>query len=286
MVRDRTIPPTAGIGLHSPQHAREMQDSSCQWYEVVPERYFAHGGSHEELDRIAQQFPISMHCVGLSLGSMEPPAHTHLDALYELIGRYEPGLVSAHLVMIDAHLGSDLLPRPYTSQSLEVVVRNIDCLQSAIKTPIILENPARRPSSTPVQMTEAEFLTEIVRRTGCGVLLDINNIFVSSMNHDIDPFARLTDLLTWTPASAIRELHLGGHRLCKAGDGEVFFEADLGSRVSDEVWELFEVTVASLGPKPTLIEWNIDVLEFAELREEAQAAQWVLDGFVQVRDPT
>jgi uncharacterized protein len=260
-----------------------MQGSGGLWYEVVPERYFAHGGSHEELDQIAQQFPISLHCVGLSLGSMEPPTHTHLAALCELMARYEPGLVSAHLAMIDAHVGSDRLPRPYTTQSLEVVVRNIDCLQAAIKKPIILENPAQGPSSTSAQMTEAEFLTEIVRRTGCGVLLDINNIFVSAMNHDIDPYARLTDLLMWTPAAAIGELHLGGHRLCEAGDGEPFFEADLGSRVSDEVWELFEAAVASIGPKPTLIEWNTDALEFAQLREEAQAAQWVLDGFVQAR---
>jgi uncharacterized protein (UPF0276 family) len=273
------IPARAGIGLRFPHHDRVLTERpAAAWLEVHPENYLGGGAVADLLVAIRRDYPLSLHATGLSLGSAEGLDGEHLAAIAELAGRLEPGLVSDHLSWSAAaglHL-PDLLPLPYTEEALAVVVRNLDRAQTALKRPLLIENPSTYLRFASSVLSEAEFLGELVRRSGCGVLLDVNNVFVSASNLGEDPAARLAELLQTVPREAVGEIHLAGHAVKRLDGGAVLRIDDHGSAVSAEVWRLFEAAVARLGPRPALIEWDTDVPALEVLLAEAATANAIL----------
>lgn len=273
------IPARAGIGLRFPHHDRVLTERpAAAWLEVHPENYLGGGPAADLLAAIRRDYPLSLHATGLSLGSAEGVDGEHLAAVAELAGLIEPGLVSDHLSWSAAaglHL-PDLLPLPYTEEALAVVVRNLDRAQTALKRPLLVENPSAYLRFATSVLSEAEFLGELVRRSGCGVLLDVNNVFVSASNLGEDPAARLAQLLQAVPREAVGEIHLAGHAVKRLGGGAVLRIDDHGSAVSGEVWRLFEAAVAALGPRPALIEWDTDVPALEVLLAEAATADAIL----------
>jgi uncharacterized protein (UPF0276 family) len=231
-----------------------------------------------DLDAIAPYSPLSLHAVGLSLGSASRPDRRHLGLLQEVVHRYSPGLVSDHLAwncLDDVHL-PDLFPVPYNEEALAVVVRNVDEVQSTLSRQILVENPSKYVTLTDHTLTEAQFLSELVARTNCGVLLDINNIYVSAGNAGGDASEDLAQLLRCVPHDTILEIHLAGHASTHLANGQVLLIDDHGSRVCEEVWRLFETAIATLGPRPTLIEWDTQLPGLEVLLHEARAAQAAL----------
>lgn len=272
------IPARAGIGLRFPHHDRVLAETpAAAWLEVHPENYLG-GPASDVLAAVRRDYPLSLHATGLSLGSAGGLDGAHLAALAELARRLEPGLVSDHLSWSAAagvHL-PDLLPLPYTEEALAVVVRNLDQAQTALRRPLLLENPSTYLRFAHAGLGEAEFLGEVVRRSGCGVLLDVNNVFVSACNLGEAPAARLARLLGAVPAEAVGEIHLAGHAVKRLDDGVLLRIDDHGSAVSSEVWALFEAAVAALGPRPSLIEWDTDVPALEVLLAEAAIAETLL----------
>jgi uncharacterized protein len=273
------IPAQAGIGLRLPHHSRVLSERpAVAWFEVHPENYLGHGVIAEDLEAIRRDYPISLHATSLSLGSVDGVDRDHLAALAELCRRLEPGLVSDHLSWSDVdglHL-PDLLPLPYDAESLAVMGGNIDRVQTAFGRRILIENPSSYLAFE-TEMTEAEFLGELVRITGCGVLLDVNNVAVSAGNLGEAPELRLKALLDRIPASAIGEIHLAGHDVRTLDDGALLRIDTHGSPVDAEVWALFETVTRRIGPRPALIEWDTDVPALEALRAEAAIAQSILD---------
>ena len=249
------------------------------WLEVHPENYFGHGVAADDLEAIRRDYPISLHATGLSLGSAEGLDAEHLAAIADLARRVQPGLISDHLSWSASggvHL-PDLLPLPYTEEALAVVVRNIDQVQTALGRPILIENPSTYLAFAASALTEAEFLGELARASGCGLLLDVNNIAVSGGNLGEAPMRRLELLLNHVPAGAIGEIHLAGHAVRRLDDGTILRIDDHGSPVCDEVWALYAVLIARIGARPTLIEWDTGIPAFETLQAEAAIAQAVLD---------
>lgn len=262
--------PRAGIGLRAP-HLDEMAErtSSVGFLEIHAENYLADGPALRRVERLRATHAMSVHGVGLSLGSADGIDARHLDRVAGLIARLQPRFVSEHLawsVVGGAYL-NDLLPLPYTEESLAVVARNIDRVQTALKRPVMVENPSSYVAFAHTSMTEPAFLAALVARTGCRLLCDVNNIFVSASNVGFDPVAYLDAL----PAAAIGEIHLAGHARNDA-DGETILIDDHGSRVSDAVWSLYRHAIARFGPRPTLIEWDTDVPALEVLLDEAARA--------------
>jgi hypothetical protein len=274
------IPASAGIGLRFPHHRQVMSERpDIAWFEVHPENYLGFGVIAEDLQTIRRDYPISLHATGLSLGSADGLDTDHLADIAALCRRIEPGLVSDHLSWsgVDGVHLPDLLPLPYDAESLAVVARNIDRVQTALGRPILIENPSAYMAFADSALSEAEFLGELVRIAGCGVLLDINNIVVSAGNLGEAPEARLAALLDHAPAAAIGEIHLAGHEV-RTLDGGVLLRIDThGAPVSPEVWALFETAMRRIGPRPTLIEWDTDIPDFEVLQGEAAQAQTILD---------
>ena len=255
------------------------------WLEVHPENYMTDAAQSAELERIANNYPLSLHAVGLSLGSVEGPDPAHLEKLRELVSRYQPCLVSDHLswIAIDGNHFPDLLPLPYTEEALEVFAASVDRTQSSLKRQLLVENPSRY-FPLPHAMSEAEFLAALVRKTGCGVLLDVNNIYVSARNCGTNPYAQLRDYLVRIPHSAIGEVHLAGHATVIGTDGRQRRIDDHGSQVCEQVWQLFRNTLETIGPRPTLIEWDTRLPSFETLQGEARIAQWILEESAQAVD--
>ena len=274
------IPAHAGIGLRTPHHRRVIEDRhAAAWLEVHPENYMTAGAPAQELDTIRRDHALSLHAVGLSLGSADGVRDDHLARLSELITRYAPGLVSDHLSWSSiegVHL-PDLLPLPYTEEALAVVTRNLDHAQTALKRTLLVENPSTYFQVSLSSMSEPEFLGELVHRSGCGILLDLNNIYVSARNHGADPQARLQAYLRAIPADAIEEIHLAGHSIERLDNGRDLRIDDHGSQVSAGVWWLYQTTIATIGARPTLIEWDTDLPALEVLQAEAEKAQAVLD---------
>jgi uncharacterized protein len=248
------------------------------WLEVHPENYMTGAPQADELDGIAESYPLSFHAVGLSLGSMEPPV-SHLEKLHALIERYRPALVSDHLSWsaIDGAWVPDLLPLPYTEEALEVFVRNVDYVQTQLARQILIENPSRYLSTPCSDMSEAEFLAALISRSGCGVLLDINNLYVGARNVGNDADETLADVLDRLPAGSVQEIHLAGHQTDRLSDGSELRVDDHGSEVCADVWRLYQRAIVALGPCPTLIEWDTRLPEFAVLEEQARIAQRTLE---------
>ena len=271
------VPAVAGIGLRS-QHVRDFLTAArpVGWLEVHSENYLADGGPRlAALERIRRDYPVSCHGVGLSLGSADGVSREHLDRLKRLFDRIDPAIVSEHVswsAVAGVHL-NDLLPLPRTREALDTVCRNIDQAQAVFGRRILVENPSTYLGFPEDEMPESEFLSAIVAATGCGLLLDVNNVFVSAHNAGKDPI----DWLDAMPTHAIGEIHLAGHATIAAG-GDTLLLDDHGSRVADTVWALYRRLIGRTGPVPTLIEWDTDVPPLAVLLAEAAKADALLTG--------
>ena len=266
--------PVAGIGLRSPHLAEIGRDRPATGFlEIHAENYLAGSPARQTVERLRERYEFSVHAVGLSLGSVDGLDEVHLGRVALLAKRLEPALVSDHLSW-SVHGGryfNDLLPLPYTEEALDVVVRNVGRLQEALGRQVSIENPSCYLGFAHSTLTEPEFLTELARRSGCGLLLDLNNIVVTAHNLRLDPRGWLTGL----PGAAITEYHLAGHAVNDA-DGEPILIDDHGSRVGPEAWALFDEAVRRFGARPTLIEWDTDIPALPVLLDEAQHAERVI----------
>lgn len=245
------------------------------WFEVHSENYMGGGTPLRYLDAIRRDYPLSLHGVGLSLGSADGLDERHLTRLRQLVQRVEPDLVSEHLSWSAAggtHF-AELLPLPLTEEALSLVCRNIELAQDFLGRPILVENASSYLRYRHSTIPESEFISAVAARTGCGILCDVNNIFVSASNHGFDALRYLRTL----PRDRIGEIHLAGHTLREFGDGRSIRIDDHGSRVCPEVWALYAEAMALFGPVPTLIEWDTGVPALAVLLEEAAKAQRVMD---------
>lgn len=274
------IPPRAGVGL-KPQHYRDILDAEPDigWFEIHAENYMGEGGPpHAYLTAVRERYPVSLHGVGLSIGGSGPLDKDHLARLKVLADRYQPSLFSEHLAWSshDTVYLNDLLPLPYTEATLATVCGHIDEVQEALGRQMLLENPSTYVAFAETSMSEVAFLREIVRRTGCGLLLDVNNVFVQAANHGFDAAAYVDGF----PAEHVGEIHLGGHAEDADDDGSALLIDDHGREVADPVWALYARALARTGPKPTLIEWDNDVPSWATLFAEAQRADAVMSDAV------
>lgn len=262
----------AGLGLRTP-HIHEVLATrpAMGWFEVHSENYFAPGGSGIRLlEQVRRDYPLSLHGVGLGLGSTAPLDTTHLDRLAALIQRVEPFLVSEHLCWSatpERHL-NDLLPLPFTEEAIAHLCARIDAVQTRLGRPLLLENISSYCRFREDAMPEWDFVAAVARRSGCQLVLDINNIYVSSVNHGFDPRHYLAAI----PAAAVGEIHLAGH---EAAQGCLI---DTHSRPVDEaVWALYAETIARIGPRPTLIERDADIPPLADLLAEARHAAHIME---------
>ncbi|MDS9468967.1 DUF692 domain-containing protein [Paracoccus sp. MBLB3053] len=245
------------------------------FFEVHAENYMGGGGvPHRQLAALRADYEISLHGVGLSIGGPDPLDRAHLARLRHLIEEYHPESFSEHLAW-SSHGGAylnDLLPLPYTDETLTIVCDHVDEVQQSLGCRMLLENPSSYVTFAESTLPETRFLAEVVRRTGCGLLLDINNVFVSAANLRTDPRHYLADF----PMQAVGEIHLGGHAEEALPSGPLLID-DHGSPVADPVWALYRETIAQIGPKPTLIEWDNDVPDFPVLMAEARRADQILE---------
>ena len=270
------IPVSAGIGLRGP-HMIELDEINPDvgWLEVHSENFFGDGGSPiHYLKKIREDYPISLHGVGLSLGSSDPLNREHLSHLQRLIDLVEPGLISEHLSWgsIDGVYFNDLLPLPYTEEALKHFSERVLQVQDNLRRNILIENPSSYLSYRHSVIPECEFLSEICRRTGAGLLLDVNNVFVSAFNLSFDPLEYLASI----PGEYVAEIHLAGHSEKFFPDGKILID-DHASPVSLAVWELYATTIELIGDRPTLIEWDSELPNLTELVAEATTAQAYLD---------
>ena len=268
----RPLPAAAGIGLRAP-HVRDVLAArpAVAWFEVHSENYFADGGpALATLDRVRADYPLSLHGVGLSLGSTDPLDRAHLAKLKRLIARVEPGLVSEHLCWsgVAGRHYNDLLPLPYTEEALDHVCARVARVQDTLGCELAVENVSSYVAFADATIPEWEFVAMLARRTGCRLLLDVNNVYVNATNHGFDADAYVAAL----PADAVHEYHLAGFEETSAGLVDTH-----GAPVAPDVWRLYARTVAALGPRPTLIEWDTDLPAFAVLQGEAAKAQAFLE---------
>ena len=274
---DAGLPLRAGIGF-KPQHfdALLADEAPPAFIEVHAENYMGAGGPpHAQLSMLRERLPVSVHGVGLSIGGEAPLAPAHLARLKTLIDRYQPAAFSEHLAWSthDGRFFNDLLPLRYDAASLTRVCAHIDQVQERLGRQVLLENPSTYLEFEGSTYSEPDFLSAIVRRTGCALLLDVNNVYVSCHNNRHDPVEYLAAL----PLRAVREIHLAGHvQECDAA-GERLLIDDHGSPVGAAVWALYRHVIAQTGPVPTLIEWDTHIPAYATLREQAQRAQALLD---------
>lgn len=279
-LQQQAIPAQAGIGLRLPHQRRVLAERPrAAWFEVHPENYMADADALAQLATIRNDYPLSLHAVGLSLGSAEGVAHAHLARLARLERALQPALVSDHLSwsVAGARYLPDLLPLPYSDEALAITCRNVAAAQEALGRTLLLENPSTYLAWAMSTIPEHEFLAAVAARTGCGVLLDVNNIYVSARNQGADPAATLAVWLQALPAGVVQEIHLAGHALTTTAAGEVLRIDDHGDQVCAEVWLLYEQALAALGAVPTLIEWDTRLPAFELLQAEADAAQQRLD---------
>lgn len=265
----------AGIGLRSP-HVAEVAATRPKlgFIEVHAENYMAETVALDQILNLRRDYPVSLHGVALSLGSAEELDRVHLGRFKALIARVEPMLVSEHLAWsaIGGVYLNDLLPLPYTEESLNLFCRHVEEVQVELGRRLLIENPASYLRYHDSSVPEPEFLAEVVRRTGCGVLCDVNNIYVSAKNLRFDPIAYLDAL----PIAAIGEIHLAGHH---AADGVEVLIDDHGSRVAKPVWDLHAAALRRFGPVPALIEWDTKLPALEILLDEARHAQELADAY-------
>lgn len=267
-----SLPKAAGIGLRHP-HIQEILSAKPEipYLEVLADNYLTAGGIHlHQLDQIRENYPISFHCVGMSLGSVDPIDKSYLQKLARAIERYQPCSISDHLSWsgFQGQHFHDLLPIPYTEEAIRHLCAKIEQVQELLKRPLILENVSSYISFNESEMNEAQFLAEISKRSGCLLLLDINNIYVSAKNHQFDALSYIDTI----PENKVAQYHLAGHER-----REGYLLDTHSQAVTEEVWDLFTHAVARIGVKPTLIEWDNQIPELQTLLQEAEKAQSVLD---------
>ena len=261
-----------GIGLRALHYAEfAAARQPVDWLEVHSENYFGAGGYDlHVLERVRADYPISLHGVGLGLGSVQGWDESHLERLAALVDRVQPALVSEHLCW-NAAAGrnfNDLLPVPYTQEALALFTERVRRVQDRLRRRILIENISAYLEFSASELSEGEFIAELVRRTGCGVLLDVNNLYVNQVNHGSDAMATVRAL---TPHS-VEEIHLAGHLV--SGDGLIDSHGD---RVVEPVWRLYEAALRRFGPIPTLIEWDTDIPPLAVLLAEAAKARALME---------
>lgn len=267
--------PAAGLGF-KPQHFREALASPAAglWFEIHAENYMVEGGPRlAMLEQLRRDRPLSLHGVGLSLGSLSAPDPAHLAALKRLADRFEPALVSEHLAWsrFDGRSFPDLLPLPRTNETLACLSANIGQMQDALGREILIENPTHYLPLEQHRWSETSFLRELARRSGCKLLIDVNNVAVGASNIGFDAAGWLIEI----PAKLVGEIHLAGYS-CDAGGALLIDSHD--EPVSEEVWSLYADFIARIGPRPTMIERDGNVPPFAELMAERDRAQAILDG--------
>jgi uncharacterized protein (UPF0276 family) len=265
------LPTAAGIGLRAPHHAQVLAGQpAVAWWEVHSENFFSEGGAPLAfLQRIRQSYPVSLHGVGLSLGAVDTLFEAHLEKLATLVERIEPAAVSEHLCWSSAgsqHF-NDLLPLPYTEAAIQQASSRISRVQDRLQRPILIENVSSYLTFAASTMSEWDFLVAVARRSGCGILLDINNIYVSASNHGFDAKTYIDAI----PAHLVGEMHLAGFDHC-----DDFLIDTHGQPVHAPVWDLYAYALERLGPKPTLIEWDTDIPALAVLQDEAAKAERLL----------
>lgn len=272
----RSIPAIAGIGLRGPHQARFLNDKpAAGWLEAHSENYFAEDGiALATLERIRADYPVSLHGVGLSLGSVDPLDTGHLASLARLVERIEPGLVSEHLSWgaVDGRHLNDLLPLPYTEEALAHVAGRIEQVQERLGRPILVENVSSYLEFTSSTMPEWEFLVEAATRSGARILLDVNNIYVNSQNHGFTA----NDYIESIPVELVGEIHLAGHTVQRYDGHEILVDTH-NALVCDEVWTLYDAAIARFGATPTLIEWDSELPPVEALLAEAARAQRTMD---------
>nr|WP_314525602.1 DUF692 domain-containing protein [uncultured Pseudomonas sp.] len=270
------LPRRAGLGLKH-EHFMEVLETSPDigFFEVHAENYMVAGGPfHHYLGLIREQYPLSLHGVGLSIGGEGPLDREHLARLATLIERYQPHSFSEHLAW-SSHgpvFLNDLLPLAYDSATLQRVCEHVDQVQSALKRPMLLENPSTYLQFQRSTLDETDFISEVIRRTGCGLLLDVNNVYVSCINHQRDPLAYLDAL----PLHAVGEIHLAGFAEDTDSLGDRLLIDDHGALIDNAVWQLYEKVLTQVGSVATLIERDNRVPAFSVLLAEAQQAEWHL----------
>lgn len=270
------LPPLPGVG-YKPQHFSDILENPAPvgWLEIHAENYMGHGGRPlAQLRALAERFPISVHGVGLSIGGEDRLDPDHLERLKHLVSWLNPASFSEHLAWSthDSHFLNDLLPLPYTETTLTRVVDHIDQLQNAIGRPMLLENPSSYLAFQDSTLSETEFLRHVAQKSGCGLLLDVNNVFVSATNLDYSPQGYIADY----PLDLVGEIHLGGHDEDHDDHGAPLLIDSHGREVADPVWALLDITLEKSGPKPLLIEWDTDVPDWPTLAAEAARAQAAL----------
>ncbi len=268
---DSPITVPVGIGLRAP-HYQDILDTKPKnigWLEIHPENYFC-GGIHQHfLDQISEHYPLSMHAVGLSLGADQPVDLDHLRKFKDLIDRYDPFIISDHASWSasgNAHL-NDLLPLPYTQESLARLCKNIDQTQDYFGRRILVENPSTYIAFQDNDMTEHDFMNALCQKTGCGMILDVNNIFVQSHNHGLDPYAYIDAI----KSDYVGEIHLAGHIRKDVGKRDILVDTH-NQNICDDVWDLYAHAIKHVGARPTLIEWDQDFPALSVLLDEAEKA--------------
>ncbi len=265
-----------GLGLKASHVAQVLgAGAAVEFFEVHAENYMVDGGPFpRHLERVRERWPLSIHGVGLSIGGAGPLDAAHLARLAALLERFEPEWFSEHLAWSShgGHWFNDLLPLPYDSATLQRVCDHVDAAQQRLRRRLLLENPSTYVEFASSSMDEAQFLGEVVRRTGCGLLLDVNNAYVSAVNHGRDAWAFIAAL----PAAAVGEIHLAGYAEDSDGAGARLLIDHHGAAVADAVWALYARTVDRMGPRPTLIERDNHLPALAVLEAEAALARTIL----------
>lgn len=265
-----------GVSLKS-QHFEDVLHSQpdLAFFEVHAENYMSDGGAHHRyLEAIMENYALSIHGVGMSLGSAQGLDAEHLKRFAKLVERYNPALVSEHLAwsVHDGYYLSDLLPLPLNKESLKVVCQNIDAMQQAVGRQILVENPSAYLAFEQSEIPEPEFLATIAENTGCGLLLDVNNVYVSGTNMHWNTDSYLNDF----PIDKVKEIHLAGHAI-RDVEGTPLLIDDHGSIVCDDVWDIYRRVVAEAGAVPTLVEWDSNIPSFQVLMTEAEKAKAILE---------
>ena len=246
------------------------------FFEVHAENYMGAGGPpHRALETLRRDHPLSLHGVCMSIGGERPLDKAHLARFQRLVDRYEPALVSEHLAWSTHGTAyfNDLLPLPYTEATLLRVCDHIDQVQEAIRRPLLLENPSTYVAFRASTMSETDFIRTVARRTGCGLLLDVNNVFVSATNHGFSALDYLSDF----PLASVGEIHLAGHAEQSDDEDDLLLIDSHDGPIADAVWKLFEIVISRCGPVPTLVEWDSKIPDWPILKAEAAAAQAILD---------
>ena len=272
--------PIAGLAGTSFKHehltailAEGKQDA---FFEVHAENYMGAGGPpHRALEAVRRDNPVSLHGVCMSIGGPQPLDKVHVKRFRSLVERYEPAHVSEHLAWSthETTYFNDLLPLPYTEATLARVCDHIDEVQEAIRRPMLLENPSTYVTFRESTMSETHFIRAVARRTGCGLLLDVNNVFVSAINHGFSALEYLSDF----PLARVGEIHLAGHAEQTDDEGDLLLIDSHDGPVADAVWKVFEIVIERCGAIPTLVEWDSNIPDWPILRAEAIAAQAILD---------